>query len=327
MLTLVTGVSGHLGSRLVRLLVEQGARVRGSFRPGDDPGPAADLLDEAIPCDALDQAGTESLVRGVKRVFNVAAMVTFDPTLYQRQVQVNVEGTRRLVQAAAAAGVKRLVHTSTVNTLGIPRPGTVGDEQTPSNWQRYGMGYMDSKRDSEALVLAANSPGELETVAVLPGTMFGPWDVNDNGGTYIKLAARGVLLAAPPGGTCVVHVDDVARGHILAMERGKAGRRYVLGGENLTYRQIFALIAEELRRPAPMLTLPLMAAAPLARLCDRIRQRTSLPLKLQEGQLVAASSRLFYSSQRAIQELGYGFRPAHQALAEAARWYGQTGRI
>ena len=327
MLTLVTGISGHLGSRLVRLLVEKGERVRGSYRPGDNPGPAADLLDEAMPCDALDRAGVERLVQGVDRVFNVAAMVTFDPSLYERQVRVNVEGTRRLVEAAAQAGVRRLVHTSTVNTLGIPLPGRVGDEQTPSNWQRYGMGYMDSKRESEALVLAANVPGALETLAVLPGTMFGPWDVNDNGGTYIKLAARGVLLAAPPGGTSVVHVDDVARGHILAMEQGQAGRRYVLGGENLTYRRIFTLIARALDRRGPLLTLPMMAAAPLARLSDRLRERTGLPLKLQEGQLVAASSRLFYSSERAIKELGYTFRPAPEALEDAVRWYEETGRI
>ena len=327
MLTLVTGISGHLGSRLVRLLVEKGERVRGSYRPGDNPGPAADLLDEAMPCDALDRAGVERLVQGVDRVFNVAAMVTFDPSLYERQVRVNVEGTRRLVEAAAQAGVRRLVHTSTVNTLGIPLPGRVGDERTPSNWQRYGMGYMDSKRESEALVLAANVPGALETLAVLPGTMFGPWDVNDNGGTYIKLAARGVLLAAPPGGTSVVHVDDVARGHILAMEQGQAGRRYVLGGENLTYRRIFTLIARALDRRGPLLTLPMMAAAPLARLSDRLRERTGLPLKLQEGQLVAASSRLFYSSERANKELGYTFRPAPEALEDAVRWYEETGRI
>ena len=186
---------------------------------------------------------------------------------------------------------------------------------------------MDSKRVSEAQVLGANGRQGMETLAVLPGTMFGPWDVNDNGGTYIKLAALGVLRAAPPGGTSVVHVDDVARGHMLAMEQGRPGRRYILGGENLTYRRLFALIASELGRPGPRFTLPIMAAAPLARLSDRVRQRTGLPLKLQEGQLVATSSRLFYSSDRAREELGYTFRPAREAMRDAVRWYLETGRI
>ncbi len=301
--------------------------MRGSFRPGDDISLVQDLLDEAVPCDLLDAAGTERLVRGVEFVINPAAMVVFDPALYERQLQVNVQGARLLIEASVRAGVRRLLHTSTVNTLGIPRPGTLGDETTPSNWQQYKLGYMDSKRQSEALVLDAARRGELDALAVLPGTLFGPWDVNFNAGSYIKAAARGFLLAAPTGGTSVVHVDDVARGHLLALEKGRSGERYILGGENLTYQRLFSLIASELGRTGPRFTLPLGRLRRVGRLADQLRERAGLPIPLQEGLLVVASSRLFYSSRKAEEELGYSSRPAQKAIADAVAWYRDEGLI
>ncbi len=326
MRVLVTGVSGLLGARVVRLLKQDGHWVRGSFRPGDHPRLVRELLDEAVACDLLDEPGTGRLVQGVEAVINAAAMVTFVPSLYERQMQVNVEGTRLLIDACQRAGVRRLVHTSTVNTLGAPPNGTVGDERTPDTWAPLRMGYMDSKRRSEALVLQAARDG-FDALAVLPGTMFGPWDVNFNAGSYVMAAARGVLLAAPEGGTSVVHVDDVARGHLQALQRGRPGERYVLGGENLTYRELFAMICRELGRREPLVTLPLGRLRVLGRLADRLRRRFGVPLPLQEGALVAVSSRLFYSSDKACKELGYGIRPAEEAIRDAVSWYRAEGLI
>ncbi len=326
MRVLVTGASGFLGARLARLLCAEGHKVRGTYRPGDRLDVLADLELEAVACDVLDEAGTRAAVEGAEAVFHVAAMVTFDPADYWKQMRVNVDGTRVLLAACGAAGVSRLVHTSTVNTLGAPRPGTVGHEGTPFDWGRFRLGYMDSKKASEDLVTAAAREG-VNACSVLPGTFFGPGDVNQNAGTYVLQCARGNLKAAPPGGTSVVHVDDVARGHLLALERGARGGRYVLGGENLTYRQLFSVIAEAVGRPPPAVTLPagLMSAA--AGASDWLRSRLGAPLPLSAGLARAASSRLFYSSHHARRELGYTFRPAHDAIADAVAWYRARGLL
>lgn len=323
---LVTGVSGFLGARLARLLCAEGHRVRGTYRPGDRLEVLRGLEVEAVACDVLDGRGTRAAVRGVDAVFNVAAMVTFDPADYWRQTRVNVDGTRVLLDACRAAGVSRLVHTSTVNTLGVPRPGTVGHEGTPFDWGRYRLGYMDSKKASEDLVTAAARDG-MDACSVLPGTFFGPGDVNHNAGTYILQCARGTLKAAPSGGTSVVHVDDVARGHLLALERGARGGRYVVGGENLTYRRLFTLIAEILGVSPPAVTLPAGLMGAVAGASDWLRSRLGAPLPLSAGLARAASSRLFYSSDHARRELGYTFRPAQDAIADAVTWYRAEGLL
>jgi dihydroflavonol-4-reductase len=219
--------------------------------------------------------------------------------------------------------VRRFVHTSTVNTLGRPPRGTIGDEGTPFDWGLLRLGYMDSKRASEEAVLEAAGDG-LDALAVLPGTMFGPGDINANAGSYVLQAARGRLLLAPPGGTSVVHVDDVARGHLLALRRGARGARYILAGENLRYRELFALIASELGVRPPLATLPASALRAVG-LAARWAERAGVDLPAGEGALVAAGAELFYSSARAQRELGYEFRPAREAVRDAVRWYRAQG--
>ncbi|HEY3359708.1 MAG TPA: NAD-dependent epimerase/dehydratase family protein, partial [Polyangia bacterium] len=250
MRALVTGASGLLGFHLARELHAGGAELRLTYAPGERPAHLDALPVERAPCDLNDEAGLARLCRGVEVVFHAAALVTFVPWRYHAQWRVNVEGTRALLRAARAAGVRRFVYTSTVNTLGVPPAGTAGDEETPYDWDGYYLGYMESKHAAQALVQAAAA--EVGAVSVLPGTMFGPHDVNLNGAGYVALIARSPLVAPPPGGTSVVHVADVARGHLLALERGRVGRRYVLGGDPVSYRELFGWIATALGRPAPL---------------------------------------------------------------------------
>ena len=321
---LVTGVSGFLGARLARLLCQEGHRVRGTYRPGDDLRLLQGLGLEAVACDVLDEGGTRRATREMEAVFHLAAMVSFEPARYWQQMRVNVQGTQVLLDACREAGVSRLVYTSTVNTLGVPRSGRPGHEGTIFDWQPWRLGYMDSKKAAEDLVTNAASHG-LDALSVLPGTFFGPGDINQNAGQYILQCARGRLPAAPPGGTSVVHVDDVARGHLLALLHGQRCGRYILGGENLTYRRLFSIIARAVDRPPPSVTLPggLVRAAALA--SDWLRSRAGVPLPLSAGLARAACSELFYSSDHARRELGYTFRPAHQAVEDAVRWYANQG--
>jgi dihydroflavonol-4-reductase len=321
---LVTGASGFLGARLTRALLAGGLEVRASYRPGDDLRLLAEQPVERRPCDLLDAEATAELCEGCALVLHAAALVSFRPADYDRQMQINVGGTRALLQGARRAGVRRFLYTSTVNTLGVPREWTEGDEHTPFDWAPHRLGYMDSKRAAEDLVLEAAARGELDALAVLPGTMFGPGDLNLNAGTYLIQGARGRLRAAPPGGTSVVHVDDVARGQLAALRLGRSGQTYVLGGENLSYRQLFTLIAEELGVAPPRLTLPkglLAAAGTAVGWANALR----LPLPVSAGTLTAGSVGLYYSSEKARRELGYSFRPAREGIRDAIAWYRSNG--
>lgn len=323
-LTLITGGTGMLGSALARLLLERGSRIRITYLPGDTTLALGGLESvEHRPADLLDPAGLVWALEGVDTLFHTAALVSFKPALYSRQMAINVEGTRLLLRLAAAAGVKRLVYTSTVNTLGIPPAGTMGDEGTPSNWSAFHLGYMDSKLAAERLVLEER---QLEAVAVLPGTLFGPGDAHVNAGSYVRLVARTPLLLAPPGGTTVAHVDDVALGHLLALERGRAGRRYVLGGEAMSYAAIFTSIARALGcrpRVGVMPRAPLQCLGRLGSLGNRL----GLSLPLTEGLMVAACSQLYYSSALAQQELGWSYRPGAEAIRDAVLWYRRLGWV
>jgi dihydroflavonol-4-reductase len=207
--------------------------------------------------------------------------------------------------------------------LGVPRDPP-GDETTPFDWAPYHLGYMDSKAAAEAEALAAAG---LEVCSVLPGTIFGPGDRFANAGQYVLQAAQGRLLLAPPGGTTVVHVDDVAEGHRLALERGLPGRRYVVAGEYVPYAELFRWINEALGRPGPLLTLPGAWLRAAGRLADGLRAHAGLSLPWSEGLAVAATSRLDYASTRAERELGYRFRPARQAVQDAIDWYRARGLI
>lgn len=319
MRALVTGGSGHLGSRLVRKLLERGAQVRVSYRPGDRSLAIDDLPQvEHRPADLLDPEAIKHAVEGVDVVFHTAAMVVFKPKFYDLQMRTNVEGTQNFLDAAREAGVRRFVHTSSVSSLGFPQKGCVGDEDTPYNWAPFKLGYNDSKRASEALVIEAAK--DLDTVVLQPGTMFGPGDFNFNASTYMQVIERGPLVFAPPGGTCVVHVDDAAEGHLLAFEKGKRGERYVLGGEPLRLHELFTLVEAELKSGHKIRRMPRWVLLGAGRLGSFARA-LKIPVPLTHGLALAVAEHLAYSSAKAQRELGWTYRPAKETLSEAVRWY------
>ncbi len=331
MRVLVTGATGFVGGRLTKLLCGAGFDVRASGYPSDPTDDLERLGCEVRPVDLLDGDGVARLAEGMEAVFHVAAMVTFAPRLYARQWRVNVDGTRNVIAACRRAGVRRLVYTSTVNTLGIPESGVVGDEDTPFNWSPFALGYMDSKRAAEALVLDAARTG-LDAVCVLPGTMFGAGDRFFSAGIYIREAARGRLVLAPPGGTTVAHVDDVVAGHVLALERGQRGARYVLGGDHLSYETLFRVINRVVGRPGPFGVIPAPVLRWSGRAADQLRRLSlvlglDLPMELTEGLAVAGCAPLYYDSARARQDLGYRARPAPEGIVDAVDWYRLQGLI
>jgi dihydroflavonol-4-reductase len=283
----VTGGSGFVGSHVVRELREAGADVR------------------AERVDLLDREGLDRAMRGCEAVVHAAALYSYDAPASEHE-RVNVEGTRRLLGACAARGVRRLVHTSTAGTCG-PAPGRIANERdSPPRWE-LSVPYKRTKLAAERLVLQAARSG-LEAVVVNPTTPVGEGDRRPTPtGAMVSGVARGWIRAFVGGcGLNVVDVRDVARGHVLALEHGRSGERYLLGGANLPLDELFGLIADVAGRPRPRIGVPypVVRAASACGLVNR-----------EEVQL--ARLPMFFSSAKAERELGYRASPVEPALERA----------
>jgi dihydroflavonol-4-reductase len=285
----VTGATGFVGSHVAAELRAQGAEVRGE---------RIDLLDR----DALERA-----VEGCDAVFHVAALYSYSAPA-EELGRVNVEGTRAVLEASAVMGVRRLVHTSTAGTCG-PVPGRAANEEdSPPDWE-LAVAYKRTKLAAERLVLEA-ARGGLDAVVVNPTTPIGPGDRKPTPtGRMIAGVARGRIPAyLGRTGLNVVDVRDVARGHVLAFERGETGERYLLGGENLPLRELFARIARLAGRRPPRLRIPYAAA------------RAAAALRLaNQDEVRLARIPMYFTSDKARSRLGYAPGPIDPALALAVR--------
>lgn len=319
----VTGGTGFVGAAVVRALLNQGRAVRAFARPGSDRRNLAGLDIEIVEGDLRDPASVARAVAGTERVFHVAA----DYRLWVRRpaelYEANVEGSRALVRAAAEAGVNRIVYTSSVAVLATAKGPVPSDEAAPVTIAAMIGHYKRSKFLAEQAVVEQAAAGAPVTI-VNPSTPVGPRDIKPTPtGRLIRDAAAGRLPAYVDTGLNIVHVDDVAAGHLLAADRGSVGRRYILGGENLSLREILALIAHAAGRRPPKMRLPRRPLYPLAWMSEawaRGTKSATEPLLTVDG-LKMAGKLMWFSSARAETELGYTFRPAGEAIADAVQWF------
>ena len=324
---LVTGASGFVGSAVARALLAQGRRVRVLMRPASDRHNIAGLAVEERIGSLEDRASLDAAVAGCGVLYHVAA----DYRLWVRDAramhEANSLGTSRIMAAAQAAGVERIVYTSSVATLGIVRGGSA-DESTPSRLADMIGVYKQSKFVAEEAVARLVREAGLPAVIVNPSTPIGPRDVKPTPtGRMILEAAQGRMPAYVDTGLNLVHVDDVAAGHLLAEERGQIGERYILGGENMGLAEILRAIAEMTGKRPPLLRLPigpLMPLAVVAELAARVTGRE--PFVTRDG-LRMARKKMFFSSAKANRELGYRARPAREGLADAIAWFQQQGLL
>ena len=241
--------------------------------------------------------------------------------------RANVGGTRELMQAALAAGVERIVYTSSVATLGIV-PGGIADEETPSRAADMIGPYKRSKFDAEAVVRDIVAEQSLPAVIVNPSTPIGPGDIKPTPtGRLIVEAARGRVPGFVDTGLNVAHVEDVAVGHLLAAESGEIGRRYILGGENLSLAEILGEVARLTGRRPPSFKIPYAAILPVAAGAEALARLTGRePFVTLDGARMS-KKKMFFSSARAVRELGYAPRPARQAIADAVAWFKANGYL
>jgi dihydroflavonol-4-reductase len=328
MTTLVTGATGFVGSAVARKLLDKGGPVRVLARPGGDRRNIAGLSVEVAEGDLRDPASLARALAGCRALFHVAADYRLWAPRPQEIYESNVEGTRRLLAAAAEAGVERIVYTSSVATLGLNPDGSPAHEETPVGLGDMIGHYKRSKFLAEADVGRLAREAGLQVVTVNPSTPVGPRDVKPTPtGRMIVEAARGRMPAFVDTGLNVVHVDDVATGHLLAFERGRAGERYVLGGENLALRDILAEIAALCGRRPPRLRIPHGAVLPIAYVAERASRLTGRePFATVDG-VRMARKRMFFSSAKAESELGYRPGPPRQAFSDAVAWFREAGYL
>lgn len=326
-ITVVTGVAGFLGSAVARALAAQGRRVRGIVRASSPRANLADFPGELVEADLRDAGAVASAMQGAGALYHVAA----DYRLWARNpreiLDNNLAMTRAVMEAALSAGVSRVVYTSSVATL-LPIDGGVSDETHPATQEQATGIYKQSKVAAERLVEEMVETRGLPAVIVNPSTPIGPRDVRPTPtGRVVVEAANGKMPAYVDSGLNLVHVDDVAGGHLLAEARGQVGRRYVLGGQDVTLGQMLADIAALVGRKPPKIKLPIAPLFPIAAVAELGGMITGREPFVTLDSLRMARHRMFYSSARAEAELGYHARPYQQALGDAVAWFRDAGMI
>jgi dihydroflavonol-4-reductase len=327
MKALVTGATGFVGAAVARALSSAGWQVRVLVRGGSDRSNLGALPIEVVEGDLADGTSLERALESCAGLFHVAAdyrLGARDPTPLYR---TNVDGTRNILNAARTVGVPRIVYTSSVATIGIPSDGSPGEERTPVALSSMIGHYKRSKYLAEEVAREAVQSG-MSVVIVNPSTPVGPGDIKPTPtGQLVLDAARGRMPAYVDTGLNVVHVDDVAAGHLLAFERGRAGERYILGGEDMTLQTILAQIARLVGRTPPRVRLPYAAVLPVAYLAEGFARISGRSGRVTLEGVRMSRKRMFFSSAKAASELGYRWRPPLEAFEDAVRWFRERGLL
>jgi len=326
----VTGATGFVGAAVARRLVAAGESVRVLVRAGSDRRNLDGLPVEPVTADLMEPSSLDRFVAGCSALFHVAAdyrMWVPDRATRDAMYRTNVDGTRALLLAAANAGVPRMVYTSSVATLGIRRDKTPADEETPSTVDDMIGEYKRTKFLAEEAVHELAAKG-VPVVIVNPSAPVGPGDVKPTPtGRMIVDALTGRMPAYVDTGLNIVHVDDVAEGHLQAFEHGVVGRRYVLGGTNMTLREILTSLSALAGRKPPRIRLSHGVVLPMAVMAEGWAKVTKGSPRMTVAEVRMSHKMMFFSAARAERELGFRARPAEAAFRDAANWFRSHGYL
>ncbi|QNT77663.1 hopanoid-associated sugar epimerase [Entomobacter blattae] len=326
--TLITGATGFVGSAVARALHKRGHQLRFLVRHESDLRNIADIEGERVEGDLLDFESLTKAVQGCRYVFHVAADYRLwvpDPA---RMMRANVIATIKLMKAAHHAGVERIVYCSSVAALGLKEDGSSADETTPVCPEKIVGVYKQSKYRAEQAVLSLYRETKLPVVIVNPSTPIGPRDIKPTPtGRMIVDCANGKMPAYVDTGLNIVHVDDVAEGHCLALERGRLGEKYILGGENYTLKELFNLIAGMVDVRPPLMEVSQKTVWPIAVISEWIARIAPIEPRVTREMLLMSRKKMFFSSHKAEHDLGYSARSASLAVADAIEWFCTHGMV
>ncbi|HEY4078363.1 MAG TPA: hopanoid-associated sugar epimerase [Rhizomicrobium sp.] len=325
-IVLVTGASGFVGSAVARALLARGLDVRVLMRPTANRLNVAKLHCEPVTGDMRDEDSMVAAMRGARYLFHVAAdyrLWARDPSEIERN---NFAGARATMGAALKVGVERVIYTSSVAAL---KPGSAAVDETARHTPQSVIGaYKRSKllaeREVERLIATENLPA----VIVAPSTPIGPRDIKPTPtGRVIIEAASGKMPAFVDTGLNLVHVDDVAQGHLLAMDKGRIGENYILGGADVALETMLGDIAFLSGRKAPTLKLPRAPLFPIAWGAEALARITGKEPFITADALRMSRYRMFFSSEKAQRELGYTVRPYREGLRDSLSWFQENGYL
>jgi len=326
MTALVTGANGFLGSAVVRALLAEGTAVRALVRRGSDRRNLTGLDVEIADGDVTDLESLRRAAAGCTAVFHVAAdyrLWVADPKPMYR---ANVDGSLNVLEAAASAGATRMVYTSSVAVLGLNRNRAPADEETPVSLADMVGHYKRSRFLAEAAVRKRAAELEFPVVTVNPSTPIGPRDVKPTPTGRILLdAAAGRMPAFVDTGLNLVHVDDVAQGHLAALKLGTPGERYILGGDDFTLQQILTLVAEHVGKRASTIRLPHWSVYPVAVAAEAVARITKREPRVTLDGVRMSTKHMYFSSRKAERELRYRWRDPRLAVAAAVDWFKANG--
>ena len=322
MTTLVTGASGFVGNAVMRHCLAREEKVRVLVRANSDRRLIDNYQVEVVQGDLSDRDSLEAALNGCDYLYHVAADYRLWSRYPEQLYQSNVDGTRNIMLAALDQKVKRIVYTSSVATLGLHADGSPSDETTPVSLSDMVGDYKRSKylaeREVESLIIERGLPA----VIVNPSTPVGPGDLKPTPtGQMILDAITGKMPAYVDTGLNIVHVDDVAIGHLSAMDKGEIGESYILGAADMTLQEILAYIAKLIEQKPPVVKLPHNLILPIAWVMERIASVTHQPPRVTVSGVQLAKKKMFFSHAKAKDVLDYSPRSAHSALADAVEWF------
>lgn len=328
MSNLVTGANGFVGAAVVRALLARGEPVRALVREGSNTVNLDGLPAAIVRGDINDREAMRRAADGCRTVFHVAADYRLWVPDERAMLRTNVDGSINVLEGAAAAGVGSFVYTSSVAVLGINEDRSPADENTPVSLGDMIGPYKRSKFLAEQAVRERAAALGMPVVTVNPSTPIGPGDSRPTPtGRIILDAACGRMPAYVDTGLNIAHVDDVAAGHLLARDRGRPGERYILGGADMSLREILAIVAACCGRKPPTVRLPRAAVYPVAWISEVIARFSRVEPRVTLDGLRMSRKHMYFSSRKAETELGYRWRPADRAIADAVEWFRDHGRI
>ena len=326
MKSLVTGATGFLGSAVMLCLLKAGHEVRLLVRSNSDRRNIENLPVEISEGDLRDHHSLEKAVHGCDYLFHVAADYRLWVPDPQTMYDINVQGTKALIIAAANAGLKRIIYTSSVAALGLTTDGTPADEETPVTLEQINGHYKRSKYIAEQTVKVLINQHQLPVVIVNPSAPIGPRDIRPTPtGRIVLDTLHDKMPAYINTGLNIWHVDDIAHGHLLACEKGKTGERYILGGDNMTLLEVLDTLDEIIGQRKKRFSLPVNLMLPVAWCMEKIAMVTHKEPRATQDSIRMAKKMMFFSSEKASRELGYQYRPARLALEDAVNWYQNNG--